>query len=359
MYHYERAYLNNITAEDVRLHSLTGSSPQPVIWRNTYLMHLNNPSINDWACPDCGDVHRTDIKDTPWRRNRHRCINGPSYLDNPLHIRDDNKVHFSIQHRHVQLAIKYTRAEAGGHRAFVRQKHVDHLQRLLRPQAVDLTYVDSRGRLSEVRLTTFPKVVDGRFMLLSVFNHTFVPGGSEVRDVSWILRRLCTHSEPSDHLSRIIREAHRFNGTKYHDACDWCPTEFGITIWGERLTIRVWNDLGPEFSHPVGSKWGINTELPGPHKCKLEEAYHEDPTIDIKLRYNFPGRDYRIGGWRDWFRSLIGRGVIMNTEDGEFEDTEDGEVDPCDMPVSKWLWEVNEKDDMLDTDDQTLVDHRF
>ena len=191
---------------------------------------------------------------------------------------------YNIAYHHVQLAMKYSRSDEiyPSYRKNVLQKFT--------------TSLSSHNPLS-LDFIAEPRIVSGRFLLMMSF--TFYDGNEPV--CSAVLGskgfRICPHIAfgppltPNESLSQAIdRELQLDNGETTIDipvtACNYCASDYKVTIKSGRWTFRVWQDLGagaspddPYWKSIIGAKddWYkyLNTRCtcePGSIKARYESA---------------------------------------------------------------------------------------
>ncbi|KAK7403494.1 hypothetical protein QQX98_010724 [Neonectria punicea] len=227
-----------------------------------YLAVLARDMPDKWVCELCMDFHPIITSDTPSLPEMSSCP-----LES-MHV-DYNLLLFRLKHRHVQLTLKYTRV------AQLDRRYRNYLKALLSTtQSTFSTHQFERTSLI-TRLDTYPKVVKGNYLLLSILQYT-----KNLRAVSPYTMgslRICQHQDlafPSGQrlrlffrygpwrsqmgLSRIVDSAFDSPGIEIQGYCPGCPTDFTVQATSEQATIRIWQNLGTE-SPPLRSDWVVHT----------------------------------------------------------------------------------------------------
>ncbi|KAI9870815.1 MAG: hypothetical protein M1830_003773, partial [Pleopsidium flavum] len=201
-------------------------------------------------CTHCRALHLVDPKDLPvtgYDKYYKPCpapeISWSRHRLNP---------YYAIAHRHVQLAIKYTRLED------VHQRYrASILQR----------FTTSFPSFHSMRLkfTVEPVVVNGRFILMTTFDFHEAAAPLSFTTLSRVSVRFCQHlpidepTNPESPLLAAIRFAFKVADGRsgLHQevhSCDRCPTDYLIKIQGRRAISYVWQDLGSGTS-PIVPYW--------------------------------------------------------------------------------------------------------
>lgn len=201
-----------------------------------------------WACADCCRLHAVDSSDTP-RAPRAPC--------HPHLSRGIGK-HYSIQHYHIQLALKYHR---------LGKSHQKQLGRLMAPYASH----SSLGSTLKKAYTAEPKIVNGRFVLREewvfrdrigriprqVLNYYCVmlcphlllspirPRSGDVPPSRWASQILC----PAMEFEQLVTAAFHAPGVDVYGSCHRCPTDYAILCTDPRtISFRAWHDFGSHGS---------------------------------------------------------------------------------------------------------------
>lgn len=219
-----------------------------------YLTHLARSMPDRWVCAKCCKLHQTCKWDTPIYRGLYwppECGDGLPRFDRFSECKPFFNHEYSPSHRHVELTLKYARLERQ------KKKHRTHLQRLLEPHHVE----SRRARDNDVaegilvRRSFYPKVVNGRYLLLTV--RTYLGVGTTVSRQSIRFLRICPHlvafaafHMPSDvqvDLDMIFCRAFSVPpNIPTFSSCVSCRTDVSMQISPERATVYAWQDLGPE-----------------------------------------------------------------------------------------------------------------
>ncbi|RYP19051.1 hypothetical protein DL765_003547 [Monosporascus sp. GIB2] len=299
------------TPADIALFSQTCRSLRAIFGRHSNAAHLSRTEYfaylagrarelpEQWVCEGCVALHPIVKRDTPasiyhvsscplgWVTSS---LTGCRYGE----IRIDSRLFYGqlrIEHRHVQLALKYTRLQ--------RRKYNSYLRALMAPHH-NMRY-GPRGRLPlKTHYSAYPKVVAGddgnlRFLLLSTWRYHKGLEDISLRNIDyqricphlrlshWTSRYLCGH--PCHVLEEVVEEAleARGDGQERTGACPRCATDFSVQLTSEYLDLHVWQDFGPECS-PVDLAWksqSADRGLDGVRNCSLmgPTLYHQPGSI--------------------------------------------------------------------------------
>ncbi|KAM0524466.1 hypothetical protein ACHAPE_000560 [Trichoderma viride] len=224
--------------------------------RLIYLAHFSRLQPDRWVCAKCCKLHRIHGKDTPETcSSRHlSCVDG---LDISERYGESKYLGYAPKHRHVELALKYTRLEDK------ERKYRKYLLKLLEPYHRRLQepyWTITRG--VEVRFSAYPKVVNGRYLLLSIWTYLgykIKPGRKSIRYLD-----ICPHYSQEEvgrnyrwgqigqagiehaGVDQALDTAFATRNTPAHFSCDSCRTDFTIETSSERVTICIWQDFGSE-----------------------------------------------------------------------------------------------------------------
>lgn len=228
-----------------------------------YLACLARDLPNKWVCEECVGLHDVVLDDVPlsdWRKPKKKC---EWLLPHVLFWSEPRA--YEVHHRHVQLALKYTRA-----RDKLNIRHRAYLERLLAP-VEDVSYHNrARPGVIPIRFSACPRVVGGRFLLLATWRYTktdTVSISPEVLDymglckhqfLYWARMRIFPFPWELRRLPAIIStltQAFEAPGdAEARGACPRCPVDFAAQASPDRVVLRVWWDLGPEDS-PTDAVW--------------------------------------------------------------------------------------------------------
>ncbi|KAI1653067.1 hypothetical protein F4813DRAFT_284969 [Daldinia decipiens] len=222
-----------------------------------------------WVCEACFKLHPVSLGDTPltpwrmtcplrWDRWCHEVYGQQSRLDNR---------YLSVDHRHVQLALKYTRLQDHWSRR--------HLHTLLANHRDDEfpthPYPYNRQNVLKVTYTVTPRVVRDqhenlRYMLRSVWH--FRKDSMEISLVTVGDIKLCPHLALLGDMRRMevhqldilqeIKRAILLNGIEtYIAGCNLCATDFKIAVHKDHITVHTWQDMGTKGS-PGDKAWRLH-----------------------------------------------------------------------------------------------------
>ncbi|KAI1762022.1 hypothetical protein GGR53DRAFT_443391 [Hypoxylon sp. FL1150] len=254
---------------------------------------------DEWMCEKCMTLHPIDETDTPTAINRSSCPLMPHSL---ARLGNLGREQIHICHRHIQLALKYTRLR--------HHEYDSYLKALLEP------YHDTGVGLGayiplKVHYSAYPRVVtdhDGnvKFLLLSTWR--YYEGCKEMLLRSLGYHQICPHLEWNYcncskgfcrgscrlgycHVLHAAAEAvidARRDGQRT-GACPRCPTDFSIQITSEYMDLYVWQDFGPECS-PIDLAWTVH--------------YYDGPCEgSLNWREAGPTLDHRPGSARKLYES--------------------------------------------------------
>ncbi|KAI1742718.1 hypothetical protein F4680DRAFT_445755 [Xylaria scruposa] len=294
----------------------------------SFLAGLVRDKPEEWVCENCMTLHPIVKRDTPAAENHvsscpYRHV-PPSWLHQSgaastntyrreirdcrdffgKKVRHDTRLCFSqirIEHRHIQLALKYTRLQE--------RKYNSYLRALLKPYQ-DKSFKRRNGSQLKTHYSAHPKIVashDGnpRFLLLSTWRYH---RGRENITFDEIGRlKICPHIELdprppgfSRYPTLALRESNKRalqeamesaletqeNRQEKTGACARCATDFSVQLGCRFLDLYVWQDFGPEGS-PVDLAW--ETQRCGlgfdgvPNLWSQGPALHHEPGSIRKL----------------------------------------------------------------------------
>lgn len=218
-----------------------------------YLTCLARSLPDRWVCAKCCKLHKIFWYDVPaYRIYKPECESGTIWPNREdISNRNTYALHMPA-HRHVQLTLKYTRSER------LSRKHRKILQSLLKPHynpdKDNFRTVGDEGILEQHSFT--PKVIDGRYVHLSVHLYIGVESGSSIQNFlgarnkisRWHLRKdICHHIRGyGSSFEMAIEMAFSAENIQLFFCCNSCRTDFSIQASPERAIIRTWQDLGPE-----------------------------------------------------------------------------------------------------------------
>ncbi|KAI1132490.1 hypothetical protein F5Y10DRAFT_261201 [Nemania abortiva] len=240
-------------------------------------MARNMPDV--WVCEVCRALHPVTRGDTPagyttagmscplgreeWGRRAYASLTG---------CRLDARMVVQIDHRHVQLALKWARL-----------KHIRRLSQFMAPaflgqaQHYPAFYgADSDPTASSAFYLEMPRIVpwngEPRFVVKSVWTFFPAPGVPISWDTIGELA-ICPHifrtsrgcfnvnKSPLNWAWGAAMDLHE-SGLAFEDKCPCCPTEYLIRIWPQGFVqISAWKDFGAEES-PENSVWRSHCLFP-------------------------------------------------------------------------------------------------
>lgn len=223
-----------------------------------FLLLLAQNLPDQWVCDECVTLHQARMRDTP----RH-----PTSADCPWGFRElqylgSHGIYgFKLNHRHVQLTLKHVRL------ASTAILDPTYLQKLLAPHHGQIKSRFTRRHIVEGRYSAYPKVVEGRYLVKSIWD--FQEGTDKVLRQYLGTLRLCEHQiiracdinpQPGqlhggptdqdtglwDAFKEAVRAAYESPCEEIPARCNFCGTDFSVEASPERVTVRAWQDFGPE-----------------------------------------------------------------------------------------------------------------
>ncbi|KAL7791467.1 hypothetical protein V8C37DRAFT_417031 [Trichoderma ceciliae] len=251
--------------------------------RFEFLARMCRDMPGKWVCEECMRYHRIDDSDTPATPHLACPIGHPYHgrFNQPLRL--IAREEYRLGRRHVQLALKYTRL---GNE--VSSKYRQYLRRLVSSRQYSYSYMWKNAPVNNVVKIT-PRVVDGRFLLKSIFEYRRT-SRSISREIV-VHEFVCQHQSlfpERDHiwledpLFKALLNFHRavegaFNrpGHEMRGHCPHCFTDFSVTASAKSIRISVWQDLGTESS-PLDPVW--QAFVYSPHLYShTKEVTNEEP----------------------------------------------------------------------------------
>ena len=225
--------------------------------RFLYLTHCSRENPEKWVCGTCIAYHpvfMADIAKSP-QGLQSSC---PYAQRRSRRIARTFHVQIGIEHRHVQLALKYTRLHE--------RKYNSRIRALLAPH-------NDRDFTSDISFSSRPRVVkdyDGnlRYLVFIKWRQYDIKRMASQSNASWALP-VCSHIKMDSYLpAASYRQASYLLQTppnltallqcaveralqdknKYFGWCSHCATDFEVQNLGECLELHVWRDLGTEDS---------------------------------------------------------------------------------------------------------------
>lgn len=213
-----------------------------------YLTHLSRSRPDQWVCAPCSQLHQASAYDTPACRpfSFPECEKKRKFINRSCgEFRRFIYHEYHVEHRHVQLALKYARLNDP------KWKHQGHLQRLTTPYHYTFySPLDVDIGISG-RYSAYPKVVNGRYLLFAIW--TYREARTKVLQNSIISLLLCPHLH---NYRGISRHNEFFTQSRYRpfstermetfDACPFCRTDYYVQTSPERVIVCAWQDFGAE-----------------------------------------------------------------------------------------------------------------
>ncbi|KAI1106688.1 hypothetical protein F4804DRAFT_300194 [Jackrogersella minutella] len=258
-----------------------------------YLAAIARDIPDHWVCEACCTLHPVCELDTPhepslkscplsWRRWRHAGYGQQQRLDNRL---------FRVDHRHIQLALKYTRLQI--------DEFQDYLRSLLAPHINDkfetFTFPHKRPNVLAVHYSVIPKIVrdhvgNYRYLMLSTWRYH--PDLEPVTIMAMGELRICPHlilhpgrNGPSNMQSGSLREIIGTTMAKRQDGvqmtfgyCRYCPTDFCVVAYPDHVVLGAWQDMGTEGS-PMDVSWRVHVFNPGKLARSRKQLIHEPGSV--------------------------------------------------------------------------------
>lgn len=243
-----------------------------------------------WACAKCCKLHLINTSDTPTS-----LILGWQYpsCGADLSRGDFIRQGYSVQHHHIQIALKLSR---------LRNKHEKYFAALMDTY----TYTSENFTTLFIRsFTAEPRIINKRFILheewnirndtsvisplfqhndISVCPHLCVYGGGLECSFTWkrIVRRLARQRNKNREFKEIIQlengilSAFKSPGEWICISCPRCPTDCQIkaSTDGRTATIRAWHDFGVEGS-PMDTGWSVHVKSGG-----NKDWLYQEPSLD-------------------------------------------------------------------------------
>ncbi|KAM5353964.1 hypothetical protein ACJ41O_000614 [Fusarium nematophilum] len=280
----------------------------PLSQQQQYLDYLTATARNDlkrWVCHRCARLHRIDTRDTPGTPHRPRCSR---FCGGDWARLNARSLQFQPEHRHIQLALKYNRIRGASKRS------KKYLGQLTKPYRAPFSTGSSRVDALTAEYSTHPRVVDGRYLLLSVWRYW--QSREPVSEQTMGVLNLCWHQKLEfersisisegffelgewylmeegydrwwrEHaLRRAFKHAKELPGTEVRGACTLCPVDFTVNFTPQETVVCAWHDFGPEGT-PLDPAWMVHIQKPNPKSLELG---HEEGTIRELYENDWRGR---------------------------------------------------------------------
>jgi len=242
--------------------------------RRMFLANLAANLPNTVMCMSCDKIHGIEARDVPigtWKFSYRACQPADGLID-----RHDTGPGYQITHKHVQIGAKYARFGANS----------KHLAALLAPYSTaDKTY----NKLLRFEYYAQPKVVDGRFLVLSRWCYAPIRDPVSEETLPKFITfcpHLRTHFSISltpvfiNSISLALRSSIQNPGTQIRGGCDRCLTDYAMEFsYDGTLSISFWRDFGDGSSLPSADpSWGAHIS------CTTLTVSHEPGSI--RSRYD-------------------------------------------------------------------------
>ncbi|KAF4983979.1 hypothetical protein FZEAL_733 [Fusarium zealandicum] len=234
------------------------SGDMPYTERVDFVVDRTKKRLGHWTCDECTRCHPINTRDCPGVKCNTTCPSartGSNKSRSPLD-------RYHPESRHVQLALKYASLKKKP------WKHARYLKKLMKPRSgVDRIY--SNGIWHDIATKSTPKIVNGRFLLQTIWIYTPATGEPDTDDVLFLLRG---HAEdfswyqPKFHLREKLAEEESQNsiicpcyGCKLRDVshklCETkdiyfegydpeTPTDYIAIVSETTVMLVCWQDLG-------------------------------------------------------------------------------------------------------------------
>ncbi|KAI0890682.1 uncharacterized protein GGS22DRAFT_16995 [Annulohypoxylon maeteangense] len=241
-------------------------------YRCEYLAAIARQRPDYWVCEVCVRLHKVDTSDTPEKPCVQTCSAGRKRWRQTGYGQQDrlDARLLRIDHRHIQLALKYTRLKC--------RNYQDYLDNLLVPRIETKfgthLWPYRQPNVLSVHYSAFPKIVVGddgnlRFLLLSSWRYEVdtksitIPAMGDLKicphlRLTYGARRGIGHEIGS--LKRILSSFLPREGMDNKNGfyfCCYCPTDLCVKTSRARLILSAWQDLGPEGS-PMDKSWRVH-----------------------------------------------------------------------------------------------------
>lgn len=306
--------------------------------RLEYLALRTSNSATHWVCESCAVLHPVTLRDTPSEPYHRLCPSKEKWLFE----RGFRVVDYHLAHRHVQLALKFSRLQTSLDNA----EHRHHLERILAPAHRFGSAGSAYGIVFPTVVMQFwftPLIVDGRFMFRQVslltpqdtsnlapyfpFHACAHQGYAaqlygrylERREeaIQWMLGdvqgrghevktaedKLRDTLEPprcgSLHMFHAVFRALQTPGEEVRLSCRNCRTDASLIVYCHnghveenkevcdggvcQVKLSSWHDLGGH-SAPDSREW-LAQSIPKGQFSQITAAPHDDPPGSIRDRF--------------------------------------------------------------------------
>ncbi|KAI2642190.1 hypothetical protein GGS21DRAFT_293920 [Xylaria nigripes] len=268
--------------------------------RLPYLVGLARSKPDVWVCGDCTILHPVDNPhDTPIRESKGAVrLTCPKLRIKSFVFGGVGEFQARLEHRHVQLALKYTRLQ--------QPEYDEYLRALLKPHEYVIMRSDHPDFVGREIYDVKPRVCtddDGnlRFLLLSTWLY-ITRGGGLLGNNGYTIKHkwaqlICPHlgitrnSVNNNALTAAIRQVFIDGASSNRPArigsCYCCATDFSVQWIGANLVLRAWQDFGSEVSptdlawqtHIIKDKLVLRCEYSGFTASTGTPLYHEPGSV--------------------------------------------------------------------------------
>ncbi|KAI0131411.1 hypothetical protein F4814DRAFT_168128 [Daldinia grandis] len=296
------------------------SDARYIHWQRIKYLSLLSKDLPDyWACESCMTLHTVDKRDLPSTPRNFFCHRRLGRLVGRVYNEQFAAgSHFlSLEHQHVQLALKYTRIKDSKYNAYLRALLTPYdARRFPHMNLFWKTLFSTLFPFFETSSVIYPKIVsdpDGTLRFLVSFIWTY----KTTQDVSMPLMNMgelaiCPHTHfrsgrvfyyiceygpvIQDVRGSAVRtvQRYRYGATEaLTGSCSRCPTDFALQVTRQCVEIRVWRDMGTEGS-PVDLPWRVNTMVFDPQQDRdcLNDTFPYTPG-SVRERFD-AGQDLEL-----------------------------------------------------------------
>ncbi|KAI1376785.1 hypothetical protein F4677DRAFT_417963 [Hypoxylon crocopeplum] len=178
-----------------------------------------------------------------------------------------NQLHLRVEHRHIQLAFKYTRLQQPQYQAYLQRLlapyHEKGLTRkspsvrsLLTAQYSVFSYLipNADNNLTYLRFSTWSYYDDKNVISLS----PSTMGDTKIcPHLIYFPNNSFSQHLPLPYIGKKIATAFSNKFSEIQGACPRCPTDFSVEVTAQCVKLRVWQSMGTEGS-PSDLAWRIH-----------------------------------------------------------------------------------------------------
>lgn len=256
-----------------------------------YLAAVCRDMPDYWLCEFCATLHSMSPEDTIRRPVILNCPRADLWQRSGRYV-SHSIYGYKLGHRHVQLALKYSR------QARLTKQQRNYLKTLT-ATLEDTDFAFRPVTPSEFTYTATvygiaPRIAEGRFI---VRTKICFEGAFCRRSLGWVY--LCEHDsvwelrrfddfgwrdaygrhavrETTGSLGTALSLAYQFPKLPIPGACDKCPLDFEVCWTGKRLELRGWYDFGPE---------GLTKHKPWAALTQMTYADDGIRGLNVKMRH--------------------------------------------------------------------------